>query len=95
MRRNVGGESYGRECVAAFCFRLADQSRTGARPNVTRLTARDQRRFQGLHRVSLTINVSNKPGNLLSLKSQIPRIEQIGFGHSSGTVEKQGRESKS
>jgi hypothetical protein len=58
---------------------------------VTRLTARDPRRFQRLHRFSLTINDSNKPGNLLSLKKQLPRLQQMGFGHSSGTVEKQGR----
>lgn len=59
--------------------------------SVTRLTARDPRRFHGLHRFSLTINDSNQPGKLLSLKSQLPRIEQMGFGHSSGTVEEQGR----
>lgn len=37
------------------------------------------------------MNDSNKPGNLLSLKKQRRRLQQIGFGHSSGTVEKQGR----
>ena len=47
--------------------------------------------FQRLHGFSLTINDSNQPGKLLSLETQIPRIEQIGFGHSSGPVEKQGR----
>jgi hypothetical protein len=49
-----------------------------------RLLARDRRRFQGLHRFSLTINDSNRPGNLLSLKSQFPQIEQMAFRHSFG-----------
>lgn len=48
--------------------------------------------FQRLHRFSLTTNDSNQPGKLLSLQSQFPRMEQMGFGHSSGTVKKQGRE---
>jgi hypothetical protein len=56
---------------------------------------RDPRRFQRLHGFSLTINDSNKPGKLLSLEAQIPRIEQMGFGHSSGTVKEQGRELES
>jgi hypothetical protein len=42
------------------------------------LRPRDPRRFQGLHGISLTINDSNKPGNLLSLKSQFPQIEHMG-----------------
>src|ERR1700719_1751468 len=54
------------------------------------LRPRELRGFHGLHGFSLTINVSNKPGNLLPLQSQVPRIEQMGFGHSSGTAEKQG-----
>src|SRR5579859_2917058 len=29
----------------------------------------------------------NNPGNLLSLKEQVHRMERIGFGHSFGTVE--------
>jgi hypothetical protein len=44
---------------------------------------------KGLHRFSPTINDSNKTGNLLSLKMQFPWMQQMGFGHSSGTVEKQ------
>ena len=56
------------------------------------LRPRELRRFpKRLHGFSLTVNVYNKPGNLLSLKTQIPRMEQMGFGHSSGTAKKQGR----
>src|ERR1700720_1486962 len=54
------------------------------------LTAREPRRFQRLHRFSPNPNIYNKPGNLLSLKKQPRRLQQIGLGHSSGTVEKQG-----
>jgi hypothetical protein len=56
-----------------------------------KLRPRDPRGFQGLHHFSLTIKDSNKPGKLLSLNEQIPRIEQMAFGHSSGTVKEQGR----
>jgi hypothetical protein len=35
-------------------------------------------------------NIYNKPGNLLSLKQQVHRMDQMGFGHSFGTVEKAG-----
>jgi hypothetical protein len=68
---------------------MSCESHSGAK-----LRPRERHGFQRLHRVSLTINDSNKPGNLLSLKQQFPRIEQMGFGHSSGTVEKQGREGR-
>jgi hypothetical protein len=46
--------------------------------------------LQGLHRFSRSPNIYN-PGNLLSLKKQVHRMERIEFGHSFGTVEKQGR----
>jgi len=59
--------------------------------SVTRLTARELSGFHGLHRFSAIPNTYNKPGNLLSLKQQGPRMEQLGFGHSSGTLQKQGR----
>jgi hypothetical protein len=55
------------------------------------LRPRERSRFQRFHGFSLTVNVYNKPGNLLSFKTQIPRMEQMGFGHSSGTAKKQGR----
>jgi hypothetical protein len=51
---------------------------------------RDGCPFQGLHRFSLTINDSNKPGNLLSLKSQVSPIQQMGFGHSYETHKRMG-----
>jgi hypothetical protein len=44
-----------------------------------------------VYRFSRIPNGSNNPGNLLSLNEQVHRMERIGFGHSFGTVEKQGR----
>lgn len=58
----------------------------------SKLRPRERSGFQGFRRFSLNSTDSNKPGKLLSLKTQIPRMEQIGFGHSSGTVEKQRRQ---
>jgi hypothetical protein len=49
------------------------------------------RRLLGLHRLLLNPNNYNNLGNLLSLKRQPLRLEQIRFGHSFGTVEKQER----
>jgi hypothetical protein len=46
------------------------------------LRPRDARRFQGIHRFSLTINVSNKPGKSVFAQKASPRMEQIEFGHS-------------
>ena len=60
-----------------------------------KLRPRELHGFQRLHHFSLTINDSNKPGKLLSLNEQIPRIEQMGFGHSFGTVKKQGGSTRS
>ena len=37
-------------------------------------------------------NGYNNPGNLLSLKKEVHRMERIEFGHSFGTVEKQARD---
>jgi len=54
------------------------------------LRPREPLRFQRLHRVSCFPNIYNELGNLLSLKKQPRRLQQIGFVHSSGTVEKQG-----
>jgi len=48
---------------------------------------REHRRFQGLHQFSRSPNVYNNLGNLLSLKLQPQRLEQMEFGHSFGTVE--------
>ena len=58
------------------------------------LRPRDGSAFPGLHPFSLTTNDSNQPGKLLSLNEQIPRMEQMGFGHSSGTAKEQGRDRK-
>jgi len=46
--------------------------------------------WSGVHRVSLNPDDYNNLGNLLSLKKQLQQFQQIGFGHSSGKVEKQG-----
>ena len=55
------------------------------------LRPRDRSLFQGLHRLSLNPNNYNNLGNLLSLKKQPLRLEQMRFGHSFGTAEKQER----
>ena len=55
------------------------------------LRPRELSRFQGVHRFSAIPNIYNNPGNLLSLKKQPRRFQQIEFGHSFGTDEKQGR----
>jgi hypothetical protein len=57
----------------------------------TILRPRELNGFQGFHRFSPNPNIYNKPGNLLSLKQQLRRLQQIGFGHSFGTAKKQGR----
>lgn len=59
------------------------------------LRPRERNRFQAVYRFSRIPNGYNNPGNLLSLKEQVHRIERIGLGHSFGTVEKQGRDSTS
>jgi hypothetical protein len=51
---------------------------------------REPRRFQRLPRFSLTPNVYNNLGNLLSLKQQPRCIEEMKLGHSFGTTEKAG-----
>src|ERR1700723_1655182 len=55
------------------------------------LRPREPRGFHGLHRFSAIPNIYDNPGNLLSLKKQLRRLQQIEFGHSFGTGEKQGR----
>jgi hypothetical protein len=55
---------------------------------------REPRGFQRLYRFSRSPNIYNKPGNLLSLKEQVQQVEKLEFGHSFGTAEKQGRQSK-
>jgi hypothetical protein len=55
------------------------------------LRPRELSRFQGVHRFSAIPNIYNNPGNLLSLKKQLRRFQQIEFGHSFGTDERQGR----
>jgi hypothetical protein len=40
-------------------------------------------------------NIYRNLGNLLSLKKQLQGLQQIEFGHSFGTAEKQGRDSES
>ena len=57
----------------------------------TPLRPREPRGFHGLHRFSAIPNIYNNPGNLLSLKKQLRRFQQIEFEHSFGTDEKQGR----
>ncbi len=52
---------------------------------------REPRGFQGLHHVSPNPNIYNNLGNLLSLKKQSRRFQQMLFGHSFGTAEKQER----
>ena len=48
---------------------------------------REPRHLQGLRRFSQNPNIYNKPGNLLSLRRQVPRIEEMEFRHSFGTAE--------
>jgi hypothetical protein len=55
----------------------------------------EPRRFQRLHRFSRSSNIYNKPGNLLSHKLQIPRMEEMGLGHKFWHSGKAGAESKS
>jgi hypothetical protein len=83
----VGWDLCAGKCARSITAWAPDVDTAPVRP-------RDPSCFQGLHGFSLTINDSNEPGKLLSLNEQIPRIEQMGFGHSSGTPEKQGRQRK-
>ena len=64
----------------------------GRLTRVRHMRPREPRGFQGLHRFSRNPNIYNKLGNLLTLKLQFPRMEQMEFGHSFGTAEKQGRD---
>jgi hypothetical protein len=61
------------------------------RLRVAHLRPRDWSLFQKLHRLSVNPNNDNNLGNLLSLKKQPLRLEQMRFGHSFGTAEKQER----
>ena len=51
----------------------------------------EPRCFQRLRLFSATPNNYNNLGNLLSLKQQPQQLEQMEFGHSFGTAEKQAR----
>ena len=72
---------------------MAYFSRGGVIGTPDPLRPRDRNRFQAVYEFSLIANSYNNPGNLLSLNKQVHRMEQMGFGHSFGTVEKQGSES--
>ena len=48
---------------------------------------REPTRIQRLYRLAAIPNIYNKPGNLLSLKLQFPRMEEMEFGHSFGTAD--------
>ena len=52
---------------------------------------RERNRFLAVYRLSRIPSGYYNPGNLLSLNEQVRRTERIGFGHSFGTEEKQGR----
>lgn len=71
------------------CSEFGKLGRGGAIRTSDPWRPRERNRFRTVYRFSRIPNIYS-PGNLLSLKEGVHRMERIGFGHSFGTVEKQG-----